>query len=118
MYSLTIHFGSNAMAWALLFKEEEKAGEAYNAYMDFQIGEATKGMLIGSDDFGQTYAIPMHEIRGILLEDLALVQEARILRSLDNARGEIKAKQRAMSDPVIRTAQQGPGVIAPNFGRN
>ena len=117
MYSLSIHFGPNAMVWALLFKEEEKAGASYNAYMDFKMGEAKNGMLIGSDDFGQTYAIPMEEIRGILLEDLDLVEEARILRSLTNARGEVKARQRAATDPVIRQAQQGPAVLQPGFGR-
>lgn len=115
MYSLTIHFGPNAMVWALLFKEEEKAGAIYNSYMDFQVSEAEYGMLIGADDFGQSFAIPMNQINGIMLENMDLVMEARIHRSLDNARGEIKAKQRAMTDPVIRAAQNGPGVIAPNF---
>ncbi len=115
MYSLTIHFGPNAMVWSLLFKEEEKAAAIYNAYVSFQLAEATSGMLIGADDFGQSFAIPMEQIAGVMLEDLDLTMEARIYRSLENARGEIKAKQRASTDPVIRTAQQGPGVIAPNF---
>lgn len=115
MYSLTIHFGPNAMQWPLLFKEEEKAGVIYNAYLDFQVSEATAGMLIGSDDFGQSFAIPMEQIAGILLEDMDLVEEARIYRSLANARGEVKARQRAMSDPVIRTAQNGPAVMTPRF---
>ena len=115
MYSLSIHFGPNAMVWALLFKEEAKAGEAYNAYMDYKATPVAHSVLIGTDDFGQTYAIPMEEISGILLEDLDLVEEARILRSLANARGEVKARQRASTDPVIRTAQQGPSVLQPNF---
>lgn len=115
MYSLTIHFGPNAMVWSLLFKEEEKAAAIYNAYMDYMVSEAESGMLIGADDFGQSFAIPMQEISGVMLEDLALVQEARIFRSLDNARGEIKAKQRAATDPVIRTAGQGPAVLQPGF---
>ena len=115
MYSLTIHFGPNAMVWALLFKEEAKAKSVYNAYMDFKMSEATEGMLIGADDFGQAFAIPMDQINGIMLEDLDLVEEARILRSLANARGEVKVRQRAATDPVIRAAQNGPGVIAPNF---
>jgi hypothetical protein len=119
MYSLTIHFGPNAMCWALLFKEEVKAESIYDAYMDFQVSDATKGMLIGSDDFGQAFAIPMDQIRGIMLENMDLVMEARILRSLESARGEVKAKQRAMTDPVIRAGQtMQPGVIAPSFGRN
>lgn len=115
MYSLTIHFGPNAMVWSLLFKEEEKAAAIFNAYMNFEISENTKGMLIGSDDFGQSFAMPIDQVAGMMIEDMEQVMEARIFRSLDNARGEIKAKQRAATDPVIRSAQQGPSVIAPNF---
>ena len=51
----------------------------------------------------------------MLLEDMDLAEEARILRSLANARGEVKARQRASTDPVIRSAQQGPSVLQPNF---
>jgi len=115
MYSLSIHFGPNAMVWALLFKEEEKAEKIFGAYVDFKATSAVDGIFLGADDFGQTFAIPFSEISGIMAEDLDLVEEARILRSLANARGEVKARTRAMSDPVLRGAQQGPGVITPNF---
>lgn len=116
MYSLSIHFGPNAMVWALLFKEEEKAAQAYNTYVDFKVNSAAGGIMIGIDDFGQSYAIPFEEISGILLEDLDLVEEARIQRSIINARGEVKARQRAMTDPIIRAAQAGgPSVITPRF---
>lgn len=120
MFSLTIHFGPSSMAWALLFKEEEKAGVVYNAYMDFKMNAKApdwSGMLIGSDDFGQSFAIPMEEIRGMMLEDLELVEEARIFRALANARADVKARQRAMTDPVIRQGQQGPAVLQPMGGR-
>jgi hypothetical protein len=115
MYSLTIHFGPNAMCWALLFKEEAKAGEAYNAYVSWKMNGASDGALIGSDDFGQSYAIPFSEIHGVLLEDLDLVEEARIQRSLYNARGEVKARQRAATDAVIRQGMgnQGASVLTP-----
>lgn len=114
MYSLTIHFGPNAMVWSFLFKDKEKAKLAFKS-VDIAICE--QQFFRVEDDFGQTAIFGQGDAKGCLLEDLALVQEARILRSLDNARGEIKAKQRAMSDPVIRTGVQGPGVISPNFGR-
>jgi hypothetical protein len=115
MYSLTIHFGPNAMAWALLFKEEKKAGEAYNAYVASKVNGDAVDVLIGTDDFGQAYAIPFADIHGVLLEDLDLVEEARIQRSLYNARGEVKARQRASTDAVIRTGMgnQGAGVLTP-----
>jgi hypothetical protein len=116
MYSLTIHFGPNAMCWALLFKEEAKAGEAYNAYVASKVNGDTVDILIGTDDFGQSYAIPLADINGILLEDLDLVEEARIQRSLANARTEVKFQQRARVDPVIRNAQAGTPVLTPMSG--
>ncbi len=111
MYSLTIHFGPNAMVWSFLFKEKpnfESLKSEMHSGACFNI----------TDDFGQNGYFRCKEVHGMMLEDTELVMEARIFRSLDNARGEIKAKQRAATDPVIRSAQQGPGVIAPNFGRN
>ena len=115
MYSLTICFGPSATTWSLIFKEEVKAGEVYNAYVDNKVSATESDILIGSDDFGQSYAILFADIHGILLEDLELAQELRILRSLDNARGEVKARQRATTDPVIRAASQGPAVLQPRF---
>jgi hypothetical protein len=112
MYSLTIHFGPNTLQWQFLFKEKNTV----DTYLKiFEMGVAFVDIV---DDFGQKSNIRMDQVHGWLLEDMDLVMEARIYRSLENARGEIKAKQRASTDPVIRTAQQGPGVIAPNFGRN
>jgi hypothetical protein len=114
MYSLTIHFGPNAMFWSFLFKEKDNA-EACAKKISGHITDETGFVVI--DDFGQTASFKAGQTHGILLEDMDLAEEARILRSLANARGEIKARQRASTDPVIRTAQQGPSVIAPNFGR-
>lgn len=117
MYSLTIHFGSNAICWAFLFKEEEKAGAIYSAYMDFKISENVEGVLIGNDDFGQTFSIPMHQINGILIEDLDLVEAARIQRSLAEERCKVKLLAAAKSDPVIgaaiRQQQANTGVLTP-----
>jgi hypothetical protein len=113
MYSLTIHFGPNAMVWSFLFKEKERAADAYAAVM--KVTDGTQETLRIEDDFGQMAHIIGHTLHGCMLEDTEQVMEARIFRSLDNARGEIKAKQRAATDPVIRSAQQGPSVIAPNF---
>lgn len=111
MYSLTIHFGPNAMVWSFLFKDKERAEQNFELLLD---GD-TDSSIGFTDDFGQRGFFKIEGIHGVMLEDMEAVMEARIYRSLENARGEIKAKQRAMSDPVIRTAQQGPGVIAPNF---
>ena len=114
MYSLTIHFGPNAMCWSFLFKEKETAASSFMRASQ-QIDSATH--LSICDDFGQEGTFGYASVHGSLLEDLALVEEARISRSLYNARGEVKARQRAMTDPVIRTAGQGPAVLQPQFGR-
>ncbi len=114
MYSLSIHFGPNAIVWALLFKEEEKAGMLYNAYVEFKVGGNEAGILIGADDFGQSFAIPFNEISVMLLEDLDQIEEARIQRSLADERCKAKFMQRAKSDPTIRQAMgQGPGIVSP-----
>jgi hypothetical protein len=119
MYSLTIHFGPNAVCWALLFKDEEKAGQTYNAFVDARRAPAEKTVLIGSDDFGQSFAIPADEISGVLLEDLEQVEAARIQRSLAEERCKVKLMEAARSDPVIGAAirqQRGAPVLTPMGG--
>jgi hypothetical protein len=117
MWNLSISFGPTGMVWALLFKTEEKAGEAYNAFVQNKMDVTETDVLIGADDFGQSYAIPFAEIRGVLLEDLEQIEQARIERALADERVKAKFIGRAMSDPVIRAAQrqgqQGPGVLTP-----
>lgn len=111
MYSLTIHFGPNAMVWSFLFKEKKDAMQVYNSLSDLDRDASIKF----ADDFGQSASVDGSTIHGVMLEDLDLVEEARILRSLANARGEVKARQRASTDPTIRQgmAGNGPGVLTP-----
>jgi hypothetical protein len=112
MYSLSIHFGPNAMVWAFLFKEKEKA-EAAEIKAKGWASEFPYFNI--EDDFGQSGNFTHSSVHAVLLEDLDLVEEARILRSLANARGEVKARQRAATDPVIRTSGQGASVLQPRF---
>ena len=119
MYSLTISFGPTGTAWALLFKEEAKAEEAYNAYMEAKMNGAERNVLIGSDDFGQAYAVTVDEIHGIVLEDLDQVEAARIYRSLAEERLKVKLMEAARADPVIRAAiaqQNRAPVLTPMGG--
>jgi hypothetical protein len=102
MFSLSISFGPTGMVWAYLFKELEKPQEAYNAYVDYKVNHAENGIFIGSDDFGQCYAIPFDEIRGMMFEDLDLIEAARIQRSLADERCKAKFLQAARSDSTIR----------------
>ena len=113
MYSLTIHFGPNAMAWSFLFKEKEKADSAFNTANCAVVDD--KPFRI-EDDFGQVAVFAAGSATGFMLEDLDLVEEARIQRSLANARTEVKFQQRARVDPVIRNAQAGTPVLTPMSG--
>jgi hypothetical protein len=118
MYSLTIHFGPNAMVWAFLFKEkpnyESLKSEMHSGPACFSV----------TDDFGQNGYFRSKEVHGMLLEDLDLVETARIQRSLAEERCKVKLMNAARSDPVIseaiRKQQQGPAVLTPmgGFGRN
>ena len=68
------------------------------------------------DDYGQIAIIPLREIHGALLEDSDQAQEVRIIRGLEQARGQARATARAKTDPELsRMMQQGqgPGVITP-----
>lgn len=113
MYSLTIHFGPNAMVWSFLFKEKEKAESAYGC-------ATSDGYLTIYDDFGQSAHFKEGAIHGALLEDLDLVEEARIQRSLANARCEAKFHQRAATDATIRQGMSRTPVLQPmgGFGRS
>ena len=112
MYSLSIHFGPNAMVWAFLFKEKEKGDACFELAMTNAYADSATAI---TDDFGQRAVFGPGTITGMMIEDLDLVEEARILRSLANARGEVKARQRATTDPVIRAGAQGPSVLQPRF---
>jgi hypothetical protein len=112
MYSLTINFGPSGSAWAFLFKDKEKADAAYaNMCKEIPISPI-------EDDFGQKASFKIATIHGIVLEDLDLIEAARIQRSLAEERVKIKFVAAAKSDPVIGPAArgQGPGVLTPMGG--
>lgn len=119
MYSLSIFFGPSPVPAQFLFKDEAKASIVYNAYVNFKVGSEINGILIGTDDYGQSFAIDFEDIHAVILEDMDLGEESRIQRGLSQARGQANANKRAQSDPVIMAAQrgQGPSVLTP-FGRN
>src|SRR5258708_30787587 len=75
------------------------------------------GKLVISDDFGQAGTIYVESLHGFLIEDLDLLEEARIQRSLSNARGQAKYNERAKTDPVIRTMNRHqPSMLTPFSG--
>jgi hypothetical protein len=110
MFNITATFG--ATSWSFLYKEKAPAESAFDI--------ANKAVVGGhpfeiADDFGQRAAFTAGAVNAVLIEDSDLIEEARIVRSLANARGEVKARQRASTDPVIRSASQGPSVLQPRF---
>ena len=109
MYSLTIHFGPSAMVWQFLFKEKIDGQKAYVA----ATGSDTVFHI--EDSFGQQAFFKAEDSHGVLLEDLDLVEEAQIQRSLVNARAQAKLNSRAAQDPTLRAAQamRGPAMIQP-----
>jgi hypothetical protein len=112
MYSLTIHFGPNAMVWSFMFKEKEKVEAQAN---NVSLAISNRGSIAVLDDFGQTAMFDKETIHAYLVEDLDLVEGARIERSLYNARGEVRARQRAATDATIRQGMgnQGASVLTP-----
>lgn len=114
MYSLTIHFGPNAMVWQFLFKDKDKAELAFKG-VDNAICEQ-QFFRVG-DDFGQTAIFGQGDAKGCLLEDLDLIERARIERALAEERCKVKLMTAAKSDPTIaaaiRAQQNGPGVLTP-----
>lgn len=116
MFSLTIHFGPNAMVWALLFKEEAKAVSALRI-ANIAICEGSFFRL--EDDFGQITIFGAGNATGVMLEDLEQTEAARIQRSLAEERCKVKLMEAAKTDPVIGAAirrQQGAPVLTPMGG--
>lgn len=113
MHLLTVVFGPTPTPWALLFKEEAAAEDAFNA-----IAAAKKdgGTVIIKDEFGQSGCFAAVGIHGFMLEDMEKSKVAAIERALHQERIKIKANQQAKSDPVIGPAMNmnhGPAILSP-----
>jgi len=115
MYNLTIHFGPNAVAWSFLFKDGDKARARMRSFLEFKDPVVDRTALI-EDDYGQIAYIAINQIHGVLLEDMELGQESRIIRGIDQARGQLRANKRATNDPEIQQLQRdnrSPNIISP-----
>ena len=111
MYSLSIHFGTTII-WTFLFKDKERAEVAYFEAINDNNAEARI-----EDDYGQRASINRENLHGVMLEDMNLLEEAVIQRSLFQARTQAKYNDRAKTDATIRAAmsRQQPSMITP-FG--
>lgn len=114
MFLLTIVFGTSPVPWGFLFKEEEKAQQAFDHVV---LCKQTPDSRIGiEDDFGQKASLDTDKIQGFMLEDMEKSKLANIERGLHQARTQAKAQQQAQQDPVLRAAQLGaasPAVLSP-----
>ena len=99
MFSLSISFGATGMVWAFLFKEEKTAKECELSAKDNWVNA---GGFNVTDDFGQNAGFKSKDVHAILLEDLDLIEAARIQRSLADERCKAKFLQAARSDSTIR----------------
>ena len=104
MWNLTICFGPTGTIWAFLFKDKEKA-ERKSQETTIAITSHTAVAI--SDDFGQLATFEADSIHASLLEDLDLIEQARIQRALADERVKVKFIAAAKSDPTIRQAMQG-----------
>ena len=113
MYLLTIVFGPTPTPWALLFKDEKLANEAF-AEAQSAFVNATPVLTV-SDEFGQQSVIDTSSIHGCMLEDLEKSKMAQIERGLHMARIQARAQQLAQGDPILKNirATQGPAMIDP-----
>lgn len=118
MHQLTIVFGPASTIWWTLFKEQERADkvlEELKTAIQTQVSHTT---II--DDFGQQATLAVVDIHGFLLEDLEKSKVAQIERSLHQMRTEIRCRQMAEADPVLKAAMMARGsgisVISPMPG--
>lgn len=103
MHSLTVLFGPTGSIVAFLFKEKEKAEKALTA-----IKSETGPFVTIEDDFGTRGEFKTDSIFGRVLEDLVGAGEAVIERSLQQAKTQYKAQNRAANDPSLKfTAANG-----------
>jgi hypothetical protein len=118
MYNLTIHFGPNAVAWSFLFKDEGTARSHMLCFLkpDDIKDPAMDHTILIEDDYGQLAYIVLGQVHGVLLENMELGAEARIIRGIDQAKGQMRANKRAMNDPEIQQLQRdsrSPNIISP-----
>ena len=110
MHAVTVFLGTGA--WALLFKDEDKAARVIND-LRTTYSKQTSHLEI-ADDFGQVLAINSTP-HGWLHEDLELSKLARVEFALHQQRTQVLAQKMASSDSTLRQASMmnGPAIIDP-----
>jgi hypothetical protein len=113
MFSLTIAFGPSNTLWQLVFREAEKANDAYSKLN--QAAPSNQPVIV-VDDFGQSTSIMRNQIHGFMLEDMNLSKQAHIERALHQMRTQAEGQTIVENDSVLRAAaarRGGPSIISP-----
>jgi hypothetical protein len=107
MHQISINIGN--IVWALFYKTEERAVEAWLAVKD----RDSIPMLELQDDFGQTLQARSMTINGGMFENLDISKGAAIERSLHQARLQHEVQYLAENDAVLRAHRRGPAIMSP-----
>ena len=114
LHTLTLVFGPNANILKFTFKDREAAMKAYEASKR----DASMGIFI-KDDYGTEGEVVASAIHARVLEDISGVWDGRSEAAIADAKGQIKAQNKAGNDPMLKlhmsTTLNHPG--APNGGR-
>ncbi len=118
MFRITVALIDYPTPWGLFFETPEGAEKTWNELTASPITHhSPSGKLTLADEFGQIALVDRSRIAGAMFEDLDKSMLAHIEYGLHNARTQAKAQQRAVNDPILKTAAltrgQGPGIFNP-----
>lgn len=113
MFQLTIIMPQSQLTYALTFREEQAALDAYAKFKDEQQNQVEI-----VDDFGQRYY--GGRFKDVILEDLDQSKAAFVERQLRQWRLQIDAQRAAEADPKLKfeMARRGNGgapILTPQF---
>lgn len=114
------------VAWALLFKTEAVATEAFAKLVGPQLspngGIIEDPTVLIDDEYGHCFLGKLEDVKGVLFEDMTKSKQATIERNLHNLHVQADYTRVVQADPKLKVAamQQGPAVHSPfmNGGRN
>ena len=106
MFCLNVALGNTS--WRLLFRDEEKAQEAFSIFVKRYAPQFTV-----VDDFGQTLVAQAESVHGAMLEDMDKTKMAHVEMALHQARTQNLATKMAQTDPSLKTPAMGPSVLNP-----
>lgn len=104
MHSLTVLCGPTGSLIQLLFKDEKKARDTRDL---FRTPPKDGEYIVAEDDFGTSADFSRADVFAVILESLAGAGDAVIERSLQQAKTQVKAQNRAANDPALKVLAPG-----------